>query len=327
MVEDGRVRIAVIGCGAWGTNHVRTLHELGHLVAVADEQGKRSFDVAAEFAVKPLAVPQVMNDPEIDGVVLALPAELHAPLAVEAMRNGKHVLAEKPLALTASEGERAVGIADETGRVLMVGHVLRHHPAFRALHSAVRDGLIGEVRYIQSHRQGFGRFHASFDAAWDLAPHDLSLVLAIAGERPGLSAARGTAALAPDRDTALIYLRFPSGIAAHVVVSRTDPVRLRRFTVTGTTGSLVFDDLREGAEKLALYRHALSGNERGGYDFELGDPTYLPFPAGMPLTEELQNFVAAIEGRAPALTPGTDGVEVVRILERVLPIGGDRREG
>ena len=324
-MEDGRARIAVIGCGAWGTNHIRTLSALGRLAAVADARGERSFEVGAEFGVPPLAPSQVMEDPQIDGVVLALPAELHAPLALEAVEHGKHVLAEKPLALTAAEGQRAVNAADRAGRILMVGHVLRHHPAFQTLEGAVRDGLIGEVRYVQSHRMGFGRFHASFDAAWDLAPHDLSLVLAVAGERPNLSAARGTAALAPDRDTALFYLGFPSGLAAHVVVSRTDPVRQRRFTVTGTTGSLVFDDLLEGPQKLALYRHTLAPNARGGHDFDLSDPVFLPFPEGMPLTEELRNFAGAIEGRAEPLTPGADGVEVVRILERVLPIGGDRR--
>ena len=321
-MDDGRARIAVIGCGAWGTNHIRTLAQLGYLAAVADERGERSFEVAAEFGVPPLAPGQVMDSPEIDGVVLALPAELHAPMAIEALERGKHVLAEKPLALTAAEGERAVGAARAAGRTLMVGHVLRHHPAFRTLHDTVRDGVIGEVRYVQSHRQGFGRFHASFDAAWDLAPHDLSLVLAITGEPPDLAVARGTAALAPSRDTALIYMTFPSGIGAHVVVSRTDPVRLRRFTVTGTTGSLVFDDLREGTEKLALYRHSLSQNPGGGHSFELGDPVYLPFPEGMPLLEELRNFAAAIEGKAEPLTPGEDGVEVVRILERTLPMDG-----
>ena len=324
-MNEKHARIAVIGCGAWGTNHVRTLSGMGHLAAVADEHGERSFEVASEYGVPPLAPSQVMESPEIDGVVLALPAEQHVPLAIEAMENGKHVLAEKPFALSATEGERALAVAERTGCILMVGHVLRHHPAFQALHSAVRDGMIGELRYVQSHRQGFGRFHASFDAAWDLAPHDLSLLLAVAGERPNLSAARGTAALAPDRDTALIYLGFPSGLRGHVVVSRTDPVRLRRFTATGTTGSLVFDDLREGAEKLALYRHALEPDARGGHRFDLSDPVFVPFPSGMPLEGELKNFAAAIEGRADPLTPASDGVEVVRILERVLPIGGDRR--
>ena len=332
--EAGRAaRIAVIGCGAWGRNHVATLHALGHLVAVADAHGQRSFDMAAEYGVVPLAPDQALGDRHapgghpieggIDGVVLALPAELHAPMAVRAARAGLHVLAEKPLALTHADALAAVDAAREAGTILMVGHVLRHHPGFQRLVSLVRGGAIGEPRLIEARRMGFGRFHPSFDAGWDLAPHDLSIALAVAGEAPNLAVGRGTEAGGGSADAALVHLGFPSGLKANIAVSRVSPVRDRRFWVTGTTGSVVLDDLADWPGKLAVYRHAIAAREGGGADFTLGEPEPVPLEPAMPLTAELANFVAAIEGRAAPLTTGAEGAEVVRVLERALPRGSN----
>ena len=317
-----RARIAVIGCGAWGRNHVRTLASLGLLYAVADESGERSFELAAEHDVLPLAPAQVLEDERIDGVVLALPAQLHVPMAIDALRAGKHVLSEKPLALSSAEGERAVTAARETGRHLMVGHVLRHHPVFRRLMALVAEGALGRLSYAQSHRLGMGRFHASFDAAWDLAPHDLSMVLALAGEAPTVARGRGATLLPGPQDAlldnALIHMRFASGMSGHVMVSRHSPYRERRLTVVGERAMAVWDDLLPQERKLAIHRHTVTPNARGGHDFELSDPDYVPVEDAMPLTAELLNFAAAIEGREPVLTPGEEGVAVVRVLEQAL---------
>ena len=333
---ERRPRIAVIGCGAWGRNHVRTLHAMGNLVAVADERGQRSFDIAAEYGVTPLAPDQVLGDRHapslltegghplgeggIDGVVLALPAEHHAPIATRAVRAGLHVLAEKPLALTHADAMVAVEAAREADRILMVGHVLRFHPGFQRLIELVRDGAIGTPRLIEARRLGFGRFHPGFDAAWDLAPHDLSIALAVAGEAPNLAVGRGTEAGGGRDDAALLHLGFPSGLKANIAVSRVSPVRDRRFWVTGTTGSIVLDDLADWPDKLALYDHAIRRNDRGGSDFTLSEPVAIPLAPAMPLTEELTNFVRSIEGSAEPLTTGAEGAEVVRVLERAMPL-------
>ena len=331
MDENGRARIAVIGCGAWGRNHVRTLHRIGRLAAVADAHGERSFEIATEYGVPPLATDQVLGDRlapggypldgGIDGVVLALPAELHAPLAIRAVEAGLHVLAEKPLALSHAEASRAVDAARGAGRVLMVGHVLRHHPGFQRLVEMVRAGAIGTPRLIEARRLGFGRFHPTFDAAWDLAPHDLSIALAIAGEAPGLAVARGTEAGGGMDDAALLHLAFPSGLKANIAVSRVSPVRDRRFWVTGTEGSIVLDDLADWPDKLSLHRHAVMRRDGGGADFTLADPESIPLEPAQPLTAELTNFAGAIEGTAAPLTTGAEGAEVVRVLERALPRG------
>lgn len=324
-----QARIAVIGCGAWGRNHIRTLSEMGNLVAVADAHGQRSFDMAAEYGVAPLAPDQVLGEGiapgghpiegGIDGVVLALPAELHAPLAIRAVRAGLHVLAEKPLALTHADALEAVEAAREADRVLMVGHVLRHHPGFKRMVEIVRSGAIGTPRLIEARRMGFGRFHPSFDAAWDLAPHDLSIALAVAGEAPSLAVARGSEAGGGTADAALIHLAFPSGMHANIAVSRVSPVRDRRFWVTGTAGSVVLDDLADWPDKLSIHPHAITRREGGGADFDEGKPERVPLDPAQPLREELANFVAAIEGRAEPLTTGAEGAEVVRVLERALP--------
>lgn len=329
--DERAARIAVIGCGAWGRNHVRTLHAMGRLVAVADAHGQRSFDIAAEYGVVPLATEQVLGDRHatgghplleggIDGVVLALPAELHAPLAIRAVEAGLHVMAEKPLALCSDEATRAVEAARAADRVLMVGHVLRHHPGFQRMVALVREGAIGEPRLIEARRLGFGRFHPTFDAGWDLAPHDLSIALAVAGETPNLAVGRGTEAGGGTDDAALIHLGFPSGIKANIAVSRVSPVRDRRFWVTGTEGSIVLDDLADWPDKLSIHRHAIARRDGGGADFTLSDPEPVPLEPAMPLTLELQNFAGAIEGTAEPLTTGAEGAEVVRVLERALPL-------
>jgi predicted dehydrogenase len=306
-------RIAVLGCGYWGSNHIRTLKALGALHAVSDVNRARAEGFASEhdcLAIEPEAL-FVHND--IDAIVMALPPQFHADMAVQAVQGGKDVLVEKPIALTVADAERSVKAAADNGRVFMVGHVLRFHPAFETLKALIDNGELGEVRYIHSHRLGLGKFHTENDALWDLAPHDLSMILAITGTEPIEVRGEGAALLDNLSDFAHLHMRFPNGLRSHLFASRLNPYRERRLTVVGTKAMAVFDDVEPWERKLAVYRHAV-WQDSGQWAFTTNEPSYVAVGEGMPLTRELEHFIQCIETRAEPRTSGEEAIRVLRIL-------------
>ncbi|PWV95812.1 putative dehydrogenase [Hoeflea marina] len=307
--------IGVVGCGYWGSNHARTLSGLGALAAVGDRHADRAATLAATHQVPVLSLEEMIADPAIDGIVLALPPHHHADAAIEALEGGKHVLVEKPIALSVSDARRVVDAAARAGVVAMTGHVLRFHPAFERLMELIGAGELGAVRYIHSHRVGLGKFHAENDALWDIAPHDLSLILAITGERPDQVHGEGSAMLNRLSDFAHLHLQFPGGIRGHVFTSRLNPYRERRLTVIGSKAMAVFDDMAPWAEKLALYRHKLWEDE-AGWQSEMVDPDYVGIEDGMPLTRECRHFLDCIATGAAPRTPVSEGLAVIEILSQ-----------
>jgi len=309
-------RIAVLGCGYWGSNHIRTLKGLGALHAVSDANPARAEGFASEQECLAIAPDDLFTRDDIDAIVMALPPQFHAEAATRAMENGKDVLVEKPIALTVEDAEREVAIAEANGRVFMVGHVLRFHPAFEKLKALVDEGELGEIRYIHSHRLGLGKFHTENDALWDLAPHDLSMILAITGTEPVEVRGEGAALLDHLSDFAHLHMRFPNNIRGHLFASRLNPYRERRLTVVGTKAMVVFDDVEPWERKLAVYRHAV-WQDSGQWAFTANEPSYVPIRQDMPLTRELQHFIDCIETRQ---RPRTDGEEAIRVL-RILTAG------
>lgn len=310
-------RIAVIGCGQWGQNHVRTLSGLGALAAVSDQDEDRARLIGERYAVPALPPEAAIASPALDALVLALPAHLHGPVARRAFAAGKDVLIEKPIALDEADAALTAREAAARGRILMVGHVLRYHPVFAGLAAAVGEGRIGAVRHILSVRYGLGRF-LGMDAVWDLAPHDISLVLHVAGEAPDrIEAARRTI-LSDETDIADISLGFPCGISAEIHVSRVSPYRDRRFSVVGTAGMITFDDLAPEGRKLALYDHRV-WRDGQAFAFRTGEPDFLPVEPGQPLERQLQHFIRCIETRSPPETGAAEAVETVRILGAASP--------
>lgn len=306
-------RIAVVGCGYWGSNHARTFSELGALYAVSDRHQERAEALAQMHGVKAVAFEDVLSDPAIDGVVLALPPQYHADLAIAALEAGKHVLVEKPIALSVADARRVVEAAEKTDLVAMTGHVLRFHPAFEALEAMIKAGDLGAIRYIHSHRVGLGKFHAENDALWDIAPHDLSLILAITGEKPISVRGVGSAMLNRLSDFAHLHLQFTSGVRSHVFASRLNPYRERRLTVIGSKAMAVFDDVAPWDQKLAIYHHKLWEDDNG-WQSEMVDPEYVDIPDGMPLTRECAHFLECIATGARPRTPVSDGLAVIEIL-------------
>jgi predicted dehydrogenase len=306
-------RVAVIGCGYWGSNHIRTLKSLGVLHAVSDANRARAEGFASDHEVLAIDPDELAARDDVDAVVIALPPQFHAEVATSMIRAGKDVLVEKPIALTVADAEAAVTAAHEAGRIYMVGHVLRFHPAFEKLKELIDAGELGEVRYIHSHRLGLGKFHTENDALWDLAPHDLSMILAITGEAPSEVRGEGAALLDHLSDFAHVHLRFPNGIRSHLFTSRLNPYRERRLTVVGTKAMAVFDDVEPWQRKLAVYRHAV-WQDSGHWAFTTNEPTYVPIDQGMPLTRELEHFLSSIETRSAPRTTGEEGIAVLKIL-------------
>ncbi|MBS3650818.1 Gfo/Idh/MocA family oxidoreductase [Pseudaminobacter sp. 19-2017] len=306
-------RIAVLGCGYWGANHVRTLKGLGVLHAVSDANAARAEGFGVEHDCLAIDPCELFRRDDVDAVVMALPPQFHAENAIRAVEGGKDVLVEKPIALTVADAQRAVDTAARHGRIFMTGHVLRFHPAFERLKELIEAGELGEVKYIHSHRLGLGKFHTENDALWDLAPHDLSMILAITGQAPCEVRGEGAAVLDRLSDFAHLHMLFPSGLRSHLFASRLNPYRERRLTVVGTKAMAVFDDVEQWERKLAFYRHEI-WQDSGQWLATTNEPTYIPVEGGMPLTRELQHFLHCIETREAPRTSGEEGVSVLRIL-------------
>jgi len=306
-------RIAVLGCGYWGSNHIRTLKALGALYAVSDANRARAEGFASEQECLAIDPDTLFTRPDVDAIVMALPPQYHAEAAIKAVENGKDVLVEKPIALNVPDAERAVAVAEANGRIFMVGHVLRFHPAFEKLKELIDQGELGEVKYIHSHRLGLGKFHTENDALWDLAPHDLSMILAITGSAPVEIRGEGAAILDHLSDFAHLHMRFPNGLRSHLFASRLNPYRERRLTVVGTKAMAVFDDVEPWERKLAVYRHAV-WQDSGHWAFTTNEPTYIPVEDGMPLTRELEHFMTCMRTRQEPRTNGEEAITVLRIL-------------
>ncbi|MBX8826053.1 Gfo/Idh/MocA family oxidoreductase [Ochrobactrum sp. SFR4] len=308
-------RIAVLGCGYWGNNHIRTLKGLGALVAVSDIDPARSAKFAADYDVAQISVDDLFVSKDIDAIVMALPAQFHAQYAIRAVEHGKDVLVEKPIALTVADGEAAVQAAEKHGRIFMVGHILRFHPAFEKLLELAQNGELGKIGYIQAHRIGLGKFHGQNDALWDLAPHDLSMILALTGSEPSAVRGEGAAMIDHLSDFAHLHMEFPDGIRSHLFASRLNPIMDRRLAVVGDKAMAVFDDAEPWERKLTLYRHKV-WQENGQIAFTKADPEYVPVQEGMPLTRELEHFIHCIETRETPRTNGAEAVSVLRILTK-----------
>lgn len=311
-IQQDFVRVAVVGCGYWGKNHVRVFSELGALAAVSDHDMDTAELYGSQYGVPARSFEAILGDEDIDAVVIAAPAEMHYRLAHAALSKGKHVLVEKPLALRVDEASELVALAGSRERILMVGHLLQYHAAFLALKELVADGTLGTIHYVYSNRLNLGKFRREENILWSFAPHDLSMILALIGKRPSEVFATGAGYLNKEvADVTTTHLEFPGGERAHVFVSWLHPYKDQRLVVVGDQGMAVFDDTRGWDEKLVLFRHPVQwdGNMPTP-DRKDGEPQALQ--PTEPLSEEARHFLACV---ADGTTPRTDGKEGIRVLE------------
>jgi UDP-2-acetamido-3-amino-2,3-dideoxy-glucuronate N-acetyltransferase len=257
-----------------------------------------------------------LNRPDIHGVVIATPAATHAELGLAALQAGKDVLVEKPMALDTASAKKLVDASRRAGSVLMVGHVLEYHPAFQRLRGIVADGGLGRVLYAYSHRLNFGKVRTEESAMWSFAPHDLALLIRLAGQPPSSVSCRGGSYLGQDlMDVTVMNLVFHSNINAHVFVSWLHPFKEHRFVVVGDRGMAVFDDTMPWESKLMVYPHTVKwvGGTVPVADHASG--IAVPIDPAEPLKLECLEFIRAVQERGRPLTDGESGLAVLAALE------------
>ncbi len=331
--QRGTLHLAQLGAGHWGVNLIRNFFQLSAVeqLTVCDlDAGRRDF-VGERYPTVAVtdAAEELCADPSIDGVVVALPAALHYEYAKKALLSDKHVMVEKPLARTSAEARELVELAAARQRILLVGHTFLYNDAVRKVKEYIDGGELGEIYYIMAQRLNLGRVRHDVNALWNLAPHDISIVLYWLGQEPVAQSATGLTFLQEGiEDVVFANLHFPSGIAAHIHVSWLDPKKTRQMVVVGSKKMIVYDDVSTDA-KIVIYD---KGVDKHGIDRRLPDiENYAQFQLRHrsgdvlipkldfkePLRRECQHFVDCIVNGAEPITGGAAGLEVVRVLEGI----------
>ncbi|MGA0122775.1 MAG: Gfo/Idh/MocA family protein [Gaiellales bacterium] len=320
--SEAPIRVGIVGLGYWGPNIARALASTPgcELAWACDLDAGNRARIEGRYPGTVLTdrLEDLLEDDALDAIVVATGAPSHHALGMRVLEAGKHAFIEKPLALTVADARALVGAAEERGRVLMVGHLLRFHPVFQRLQEIVDAGQLGRVLYLYTNRLNFGKVRADENALWSLAPHDISLALALAGERPSEVSARGEAFLRDGvEDVVFGYLHFPSGLVAHLHVSWLDPHKSRKLTVVGSEGMAVFDDT-DVERKLTVYEKASSPSRFDTWgEFQAlrtGDVKIPQVPNGEPLLQETTAFVEAVRRGTADVASGDEGLAVVEVL-------------
>ena len=319
------VRVGVIGCGYWGPKLARNFHELpgADLAWVSDYRPDR---LAHMLELYPEA--QATEDyrqvlaSDVDAVVIATPVRTHHPLAMEALNAGKHVLIEKPLAATVAQAIEVADKADGLGLIAMVGHTFQYNPAVNVVRDLIDQGALGELYYINTARMNLGLFQPDINVMWDLAPHDISILLHVLRRDPCAVSAQGQMYVQKNRglhEVAYLNVLFPNDLLANVRVSWLDPVKTRRITVVGSKKMLVYDDIADN--KVVLYDKGVEVPpysdtlEEFHMSYRHGPEQVIPFEWREPLRVECEDFVDCILNRHSPTSNAWLGVKVVQVLE------------
>jgi predicted dehydrogenase len=314
-------RVALAGLGYWGPNLARNFDELSELTWLCDASPEALERFTARYprARTTTDFDELLADDELDAVVVATPAATHYELAKRALEAGKHVLVEKPPAMSAAEAEDLVATAESADRVLMPGHLLLYHPAVQTVKSLVDAGELGDVLCVYSNRQNLGKIRTDENALWSLGVHDLSVILHLLDEQPSEMWAHGNSFLTPGiEDVVFCYLRFPSGKIAHMHLSWLDPHKMRKLTVVGKEKMVVFDDM-ELERKVTIYEKApwQPTETYGEWQTRTGDIFSPKIPSDEPLRLECRHFLSLVAGEGDPTKVAQDGLAVVRVLEQL----------
>lgn len=318
-----KIRCAVIGLGYWGPNLVRNIANLPSAVvaSICDSQQSRVLRLAGLYQqARPTTdFAEVLDDRNIDAVLIATPVSSHFPLALAALRAGKHVFVEKPLTATVAESEQLVEEASKQGKVLMVDHVFVYTPAVRRIRKLIEEGAIGDVYYYDSVRINLGLFQHDVNVIWDLAVHDLSIMDYIVAERPRAVSAVGAAhVLGRPENIAYLTCFFDSGLIGHVHVNWLAPVKMRQTLIGGSKMMVVYDDL-EPDEKIKIYDRGVNRNSDPNptlqVGYRLGDMWAPMLDRTEALSTSIGHFVECIRTGSTPLTDGHCGLRVVQLLD------------
>ncbi len=319
-----KLRIGIIGFGYWGPNLARNFHEMpsAELVAIADMKEDR---LQRAYALYPSVY--LVKDyhelfrADLDAVVISTPPATHYPIAKECLEAGLHVLVEKPMTLNSRDAEVLIDLAHSKDLILMVGHTFEYNSAVIALKKYIESGELGDIYYIDAARLNLGLFQRDSNVLWDLAPHDISILLYLLGESPTSVAAHGMPCVFDGiYDVAYLSLVFPNKVPAYVHVSWLDPCKVRRVTVVGSKKMIVYNDI-ENEQKLKIYDKGVEAppytNGFGEFqcNYRRGDILIPNIRMVEPLRQECQHFVECISTHTQPCSCGEDGLRVVKILE------------
>src|SRR6188768_1973695 len=319
------LNIGVVGCGYWGPNLIRNFRTLADckMQTICDASVERLKhlknlypDVETETNYENL-----LNDTTLDAIVVATPVRYHFPMAKSALLAGKHTFVEKPLAASVEQCEELVALAKKQGLILMVGHTFLYSPAVKKMKEIIDNGDIGKLRYISARRLNLGLFQKDINVAWDLAPHDISIILHIMQEMPRSINCRGAAHITPGiEDVTSMSLHFSSEKSAIIQSSWLDPRKVREMTIVGSERMIVYDDVA-AQEKLKIFDVRVERPPHFDtfaefhYAYHYGD-LYSPYiKQDEPLKTECQHFADCIRTSTTPITDGVRGLEIVRILE------------
>ena len=309
-----KLNIALVGAGYWGKNLVRVFSQLNVLKTICDldkeilaarKKEYPSLETTTNFS-------ELLEDKEITAVVISAPAVTHYRLAKEALLKGKDVFVEKPLALRVSDGEELVRLAQKNRNILMVGHLLLYHPAIIKLKETIKNGELGDIRYIWSNRLNLGKLRKEENVLWSFAPHDISVIIDILGT-PEKVIAIGKAYLQKNiPDITLTSLDFREGKSAHIFVSWLNPFKEQKLSVIGSKAMAVFDGVKN---KLSIYPYEIKQQENRSPEAIRAATKVISFLPKEPLLEEGKHFLRCIETRETPRTNGEEALEVLKVLD------------
>lgn len=320
-----KLKIGVIGCGYWGPNLIRNFIEIptATMEAVADLDEQRLTHIRTCYP----QIPHITRDHRdlfelgLDAVVISTPPQTHFALAKECLQHGLHVLVEKPLTTTSEDARKLIKLAKKQNRLLMVGHTFEYNPAVHALKEMIVSGELGDIHYIDAVRASLGLFHPTLNVIWDLAPHDISILIHLLGQKPTSVSTQGVAYIQKDvEDIAYMTLMFPNNVLSHIRLSWLDPCKTRRITVIGSKKMAVYDDV-ESHEKIKVYDKRVKAIRRtdtyGEFQFayHYGSVVSPYIHLQEPLRVECQHFLDCILHDEMPLTNGQNGLRVVEIIE------------
>ena len=322
---SNQLRVGVIGCGYWGPKLARNFYEMpeAELAWVSDLRAERLAHIKELYPdARATQDYHEVLESDVQAVVIATPVFAHHQQTMQALRAGKHVLVEKPLAATSQQAVEIARTADRLGLVAMVGHTFQYNPAVNAVRDLIADGELGDVYYINATRANLGLLQPDVNVIWDLAPHDVSILLHLLGVAPVHASAQGQVYIQKDRglhEVAYVGLEFPDGTLANLHLSWLDPVKQRRITVVGSQKMLVYDDIAD--DKVVLYDKGVEVPpysdtlEEFHLSYRHGPEKVIPLEWREPLRLECEAFVNWIQTEQPAVSDAHLGAMVVCILE------------
>ncbi len=320
-----RLRVGVVGLGYWGPNLVRNLHEVedAEVAWICDRRTEALAKMAKRYPAVACTedLGELLDDPSVDAIAIATPVSTHFALASLALRRGKHVFVEKPLAASSAEAVDLIELATDRELVLMPGHTFLYSPPVNMIRSLIEAGDLGEIYFVSTSRVNLGLHQPDVSVVWDLGPHDFSILRYWLGETPAHVSAASRGCIMPGTpDVAFINLEFASGIVAHAELAWLAPSKLRRTTVVGSEKMVVYDDTSN--ESVRIFDSGVmlpNPTTFGEYSlsYRTGSIVSPHVEAAEPLAVELADFCAAIRSGGTPRSSAALGLEVVRMIEAV----------